>query len=57
MHLYHYRRMLIHPDRLALGRWYWPAIVLISACVPLFAGMILHLIPQLRQAATVTHAE
>jgi hypothetical protein len=42
---------LIYPNRLALGHFYWPAIVLITACVPLFGAMILHLIRQLRHCA------
>jgi hypothetical protein len=40
---------VIYPNRLALGRFYWPDILLISVCVPLFGAMILHLFRQLRR--------
>ena len=40
---------VIYPNRLALGGCYWPGIVLISVCVPLFGAMILHLFRQLRR--------
>jgi hypothetical protein len=40
---------VIYPHRLALGSWYWLHIVLLTACVPLFGAMILHLFRRLRR--------